>query len=549
MAYPIKNTTLVQTNSIKSVTFALGVNQGGYGLTSVTAFWNGRPPNVNGYIVYVDDGFNTNIFSPTMYTVATDSDLIQLSNTLGLGTNTNIGEALNSFIYSSIYSVQAVCLNNEPLNIVTSGLTLYLDAGFTPSYPRTYDNWFDLSGNGNTGVLTNGPSYNSANYGSISFDGTNDYVNCGNILNYTSSDFSFSYWIYVTSLTTNIVGDGPVIIYKGNFQVNGYYDQIRQTGQLVFVTNIAGASVATFTNTGVISSGNTYNITYTRVGTSIKIYVNGVNATQTSGVHTDPVSSANNFLLASYDSSYLFSNVRLYSFYKYNRGLPAAEVLQNYYAGLQRFIPTDGLSLWLDGQNTNTRVITPTTAYDTSGNNYNGTLTNGVSLKHRDGGTVFSFDGVDDYIVVNGPLLQDSGGTINVWAKVAASPSDANIVGAVGSSANRFYIRSSFPSNTFKFVRGTTFTITSGSFTLNTWYNLTMTWNSSTFNAYLNGNLLANLAYTSVNTTTNVIYVGAQSNTANFFNGNVGEIQIYSRVLTATEILSNYTADKTRYGL
>ena len=76
-----------------------------------------------------------------------------------------------------------------------------------------------------------------------------------------------------------------------------------------------------------------------------------------------------------------------------------------------------------------------------------------------------------------------------------------------------------------------------------------MTWNSSTFNAYLNGNLLANLAYTSVNTTTNVIYVGAQSNTANFFNGNVGEIQIYSRVLTATEILSNYTADKTRYGL
>jgi len=42
MAYPVKNTTLVQTNSINSAPFALGVNQGGYGLTSVTSFWNGR---------------------------------------------------------------------------------------------------------------------------------------------------------------------------------------------------------------------------------------------------------------------------------------------------------------------------------------------------------------------------------------------------------------------------------------------------------------------------------------------------------------------------
>ena len=540
MAYPIKNTGVVQTNSIKPNNFALGVNQGGYGLTSVTAFWNGRPPNVTGYIVYVGNGTS----SPTMYTVATDSDLIQLSNTLGGGSNNTIQLALNYFINSA----DSICLNNEPLNIVTSGLVLYFDAGFTPSFPKGFNTWYDLSGSGNTGTLVNGPSYNSTNYGSISFDGTNDYVNCGNILDYTTGDFTFSYWVYITDLQ-NFGPGGSVIIYKGDTSVNGYSDFLDADGSILFRTNTAGPTVVTETNTGVISTGNTYNITYTRVGTSIKIYVNGVNATLNSGVHTNPVTSSSNFTIGAYSGTSFFSNKRLYSFYNYNRGLSAAEVLQNYYAGLQRFIPTDGLSLWLDGQNTNTRVITPTTAYDTSGNNYNGTLTNGVSLKHRDAGTVFSFDGVDDYILVTGPLLQDSGGTINVWAKVAASPSDANIVGAVGSGANRFYIRSSFPSSTFKFVRGTTFTITSGSFTLNTWYNLTMTWNSSTFNAYLNGNLLANLAYTSVNTTTNVIYVGAQSNTANFFNGNVGEIQIYSRVLTATEILSNYTADKTRYGL
>jgi len=539
MAYPIKNTAVVQTNSIKPNNFALGVNQGGYGLTSVTAFWNGRPPNVTGYIVYVGNGTS----SPTMYTVATDSDLIQLSNTLGGGSNNTIQLALYYFINSA----NSVCLNNEPLNIVTSGLVLYFDAGFTPSFPKGFNTWYDLSGSGNTGTLVNGPSYNSANYGSISFDGTNDYVNCGNILNYTTGDFTFSYWVYITDLQN--ANGGSVIIYKGDTGVNGYSDFLDSNGDIVFRTNGAGGTVITETNTGVISTGNTYNITYTRVGTSIKIYVNGVNVTLTSGVHTDPASSSSNFTIGSYSGTSFFSNKRLYSFYNYNRGLSAAEVLQNYYAGLQRFIPTDGLTLWLDGQNTNTRVITPTIAYDTSVYNNNGVLTNGVTLKHRDAGTVFSFDGVDDYIVVNGAILQDSGGTINTWVKVVTATADGNIMGTAGSGGNRFYIRSNYPPGNFEFIRAANFTITSPSYTLGVWYNLTMTWNSTTFYAYSNGALISSLAYTTLTTNPSVLYLGAQNNAANFLNGNIAEIQIYDRVLTAAEILTTYTADRGRYGL
>lgn len=531
MAYPIKNTGVVQTNSIKPNNFALGVNQGGYGLTSVTAFWNGRPPNVTGYIVYVGNGTN----SPTMYTVATDSDLIQLSNTLGGGSNNTIQLALNYFINSA----DSICLNNEPLNIVTSGLGLYLDAGFTPSFPKGINTWYDLSGSGNTGTLVNGPAYSSEARGSIVFDGIDDGVDLSSTITLGNGNWSVGMWVSAGSfnsdygkLLSNNSG-GPVSNAMGvtNGKISYQYYLSSWNEQLG--------------NTS-LTAGNWYYLTWVNSSNQMIMYVNGAadSALFTSTTNNGgPVNSIGRNWFSTFPGK--ISSVKIYQ----GKSLTPAEILQNYYAGLQRFIPTDGLSLWLDGQNTNTRVITPTTAYDTSGNNYNGTLTNGVSLKHRDAGTVFSFDGVDDYILVTGPLLQDSGGTINVWAKVAASPSDANIVGAVGNSSNRFYIRSSFPSNTFKFVRGTTFAITSGSFTLNTWYNLTMTWNSSTFNAYLNGNLLANLAYTSINTTTNVIYVGAQNNTANFFNGNVGEIQIYSRVLTATEILSNYTADKTRYGL
>ena len=60
--------------------------------------------------------------------------------------------------------------------IITDGLVLALDAANKKSYPGSGTSIQDLSGNSNNGVLTNGPTFNSANNGSIVFDGTNDYI-------------------------------------------------------------------------------------------------------------------------------------------------------------------------------------------------------------------------------------------------------------------------------------------------------------------------------------------------------------------------------------
>jgi hypothetical protein len=62
-------------------------------------------------------------------------------------------------------------------DIVTDGLVLALDAKNPKSYPESGTTWYDLSGVGNDGTLTNGPTFESTNGGSIEFDGTNDYVN------------------------------------------------------------------------------------------------------------------------------------------------------------------------------------------------------------------------------------------------------------------------------------------------------------------------------------------------------------------------------------
>ena len=76
-------------------------------------------------------------------------------------------------------------------NIVTNGLVLNLDAANPRSYPQPYDGttWADLSGNGNNGTLTNGPTFNAVNGGSIVFDGVDDFIQCTGSLTVTSATF------------------------------------------------------------------------------------------------------------------------------------------------------------------------------------------------------------------------------------------------------------------------------------------------------------------------------------------------------------------------
>lgn len=59
-------------------------------------------------------------------------------------------------------------------NTIQNGLVLHIDPSNPRSYPGAGSTLFDLSGNGNNGILT-GAVFNSSNGGVISFDGINDY--------------------------------------------------------------------------------------------------------------------------------------------------------------------------------------------------------------------------------------------------------------------------------------------------------------------------------------------------------------------------------------
>ena len=78
--------------------------------------------------------------------------------------------------------------------IVRDGLILDLDAGKTDSYSGSGTTWYDLSSSGNNGTLTDGPTYNSANGGSLVFSSASyNYVDIFGST--TVSEATFSVWL------------------------------------------------------------------------------------------------------------------------------------------------------------------------------------------------------------------------------------------------------------------------------------------------------------------------------------------------------------------
>jgi hypothetical protein len=168
MPNKIKYTITPTTNTIKVGNFALGVVTGvTYAPTSTTSFYNGYDVPSGGYVVYQ----NKATLGPSVFAPTGNTQMVNLTYSLGNTTATTIYDSLKWI--NAQNTIIAVNRNYE--NIVTRGLIMSLDAGFTPSYPLSGTSWTDMSFSGNSGTLVNGPTYNSSNGGTIVFDGTNEY--------------------------------------------------------------------------------------------------------------------------------------------------------------------------------------------------------------------------------------------------------------------------------------------------------------------------------------------------------------------------------------
>lgn len=235
--------------------------------------------------------------------------------------------------------------NNYGPRIVTDGLVLCLDAGNTKSYTGSGTTWTDLSRNGNNGTLTNGPTFNSANGGSIVFDGSNDYVLNPDIAR-NQSDQTYSCWFILTS---NISSDVTLLCETTSSSLNytriGMF--ISNTYNLKFggrgISNEPTGNIYQKISTATISQNIWYNFVgvWNVASATIKIYLNGLeisgNFSGTGSVqsHAD-VASFSGFRIGSSFNFEYFPG-RIAQTFVHNKVLSAAEILQNYNATKGRF--------------------------------------------------------------------------------------------------------------------------------------------------------------------------------------------------------------------
>jgi hypothetical protein len=237
-------------------------------------------------------------------------------------------------------------------SIVTSGLVLHLDAGNVKSYSGTGSTWYDRSGNGYNGTLTNGPTFNSLNGGSIVFDGVNDYVTLSgggtNNIHAWTADGSIGSSILCIELwvkTSDTVGRLISKPWNGSGQYN---ISVTPTG----FSLLAGTSGTTSATVGFsIADGNTHQLVVWATSTQLGYYTDGgLNQNIISHNITGGVTSVGNANLPlGIGSLYFYGdgwignssfsiNGNFSIFKKYNRVLTAQEVLQNYNATKSRFI-------------------------------------------------------------------------------------------------------------------------------------------------------------------------------------------------------------------
>ena len=167
MPNAIKYSTSAQSLALKKGNFWIGTGDVGKGPTSTTDYYNGITPPSGGYTIYLNKASG----GPSIYTASNDSQLVSLTNSIAGSSYTTAAECL---VYYSGQS-DKMCFNRDCGAIPTNGLILNLDAGFTPSYPTSGSTWYDTSSAGNNSTLLNGVGYSSANGGSLSFDGSDDY--------------------------------------------------------------------------------------------------------------------------------------------------------------------------------------------------------------------------------------------------------------------------------------------------------------------------------------------------------------------------------------
>ena len=433
-------------------------------------------------------------------------------------------------------------------NSISDSLAFHID----PANPRSYAGVgtviYDLSGNGKTSYFTNGALYQNYQKGVVLVDGNNDYISTP-IFNLTSP-VTVSAWI------KNVVNDSPVMgaAGPGIGYGNGEYIFYYQGKTIIIQGNNSGAKYFQFPQ---LNLNQWLNFVMTRdVSNNMSVYLNGIGSTSNSQSYSNTLQMNQIGRYSSFTNQYnakgSIGEVKIY-----NRALSASEILQNYNASKKRYLPEEnivknGLVLNIDAANPSSYAGSGNTSFDLSGFGNTATLVNGTGFGTTGGG-MFVFDGSNDYIDIPSITSITGNFTVAVWFFTTAT-TDANFKRLVDLNyATGFWLGRQTNTNNWgggiiesNEPYGIYLPLTNGQ-----WHYLVSIRSGSTHILYGDGvsNTISNTVSTGNLSASSLLIAKQPEGGGTFLNGNISQVQLYNRALSATEVMQNFNAMRERYNI
>ena len=261
------------------------------------------------------------------------------SNPYGSLTNTTSGVSIGTgytgvrwqgkmskiLAYTKALTQSEVLQNYYQAPIITDGLVFAVDAGNLVSYESGSTTTHSMTGS-DTGTLTNGVGFDSANGGGWTFDGVDDYIDLGD-LGLIQTDFAISLWYENGAskenfyFSTGYSNAGSILIFSDGIWINSSNTNGRLPGA-------PGRSIEGPTN-----------IILTRTNGVAKWYKNGIY--QSSLSYSGNITTGTNYTIGHAlprNKTTAYLEGKFYTLNIYNKGLTADEVSQNFNAQKSRFI-------------------------------------------------------------------------------------------------------------------------------------------------------------------------------------------------------------------
>jgi len=224
---------------------------------------------------------------------------------------------------------------------------------------------------------------------------------------------------------------------------------------------------------------------------------------------------------------------------------------------------TSNLVLYYDPSNSSSYSGSGTVINDLSGNGLNGVMSNITFTS-----PYFTYNGTSSQIRVPDNILLEPGSgnwTMEVWVNQSVSGNDVvlgkfdnggetvDVSYSIRTTNTTYYAQlgSGSGSGSSLFVNSTNYVGTIGG-----WSQIVYVFTNiaaNTLQTFVNGSSIGTVGHnlSSILNSTNPLYIGSYNGGeySQWFDGKIGIVRLYNAALTSSQVLQNYNADKSKYGL